>query len=96
MRSEEDALIDEIEQWAREERAAFAEPIESRQRKALEMKAAGITPSCSTGIHDYITYGYGILDQFGFWQYPLPDGEYVGDHAGALRGMPEEGGENNR
>ena len=83
MMSDENALIDELIAAEREERAAFAEPIEARKQKALEMKAAGITPFCSTGIHDCITYGYGMLDGNGFWQYPLPDGEYVGDHGGA-------------
>ncbi len=41
------------------------------------LKVSGCKPSVSTGIHGYITYGYGDLDEFGFWEYPLPDGEYV-------------------
>jgi len=43
------------------------------------LKFLGFRPHASTGIHEYITYGYGDLDSNGFWQYPLPDGEYVGE-----------------
>ncbi len=39
---------------------------------------SGCKPNISTGIHGYITYGYGDLDDFGFWEFSLPDGEYVG------------------
>lgn len=39
--------------------------------------SAGERPRCSTGIHDWITRGYGKLDYNGFWQYPLPDEEPV-------------------
>lgn len=46
--------------------------------KAKEMLASGKKPKCSTGIHGYITYGYGDLDELGFWEFPLPDGEWVG------------------
>lgn len=42
------------------------------------LEAAGSRRCCSTGIHGHITYGYGPLDEFGFWRYPLADGEYVG------------------
>jgi len=72
------ALIDELEQELRLEEAAFAEPVEIREARAEELWAAGANPSCSTGIHGFITRGYGLLDQYGFWQYPLPDGDYVG------------------
>ena len=27
----------------------------------------------STGIDESITYGYGELDEYGFWEYPVPD-----------------------
>jgi len=42
------------------------------------LKFLGFKPSVSTGIHGYITYGYGKLSFNGFWQFPLDDGEYVG------------------
>jgi hypothetical protein len=42
------------------------------------LKFLGFKPKVSTGIHGYLTYGYGELSHNGFWQYPLPDGEYVG------------------
>lgn len=42
------------------------------------LKLLGIKPNVSTGIHGYITYGYGELSHNGFWQYPLEDGKYVG------------------
>ncbi len=45
---------------------------------ARELKKLGVKPHVSTGIHGYLTYGYGELDEYGFWEYPLPDGEYVG------------------
>jgi len=32
---------------------------------------AGIKYKCSTGINGEITRGYGYLDDYGFWQYPL-------------------------
>lgn len=42
------------------------------------LKLFGCKAHASTGIHGYITYGYGKLDHNGFWQFPLDDGEYVG------------------
>ncbi len=44
---------------------------------AAFLEAAGRKPKISTGIHDRITRGYGRLDEFGLWQFPLPDGEEV-------------------
>lgn len=70
-------IIDEMGRLADEEERAFAEPTEAREGIARQMQAAGVTPHVSTGIHGRLTYGYGMLDQFGFWQYPLPDGEDV-------------------
>lgn len=43
------------------------------------LKLFGFMPNVSTGIHGYLTYGYGKLNHNGFWQYPLDDGAYVGD-----------------
>ena len=71
------ALIDDLEYALAEEEAAFAVPVEQREERARQLLAAGAKPSCSTGIHGFITCGYGMLDQYGFWQYPLPDGERV-------------------
>ena len=31
----------------------------------------GVTPSWSHGIHEGVTAGYGSLDDYGFWEYPL-------------------------
>ena len=53
-------------------------PLDER-KKAKWLKSLGFKPSVSTGIHGYLTYGYGELDSNGFWQYPLDDGKYVGD-----------------
>jgi len=39
------------------------------------LKFLRFKPKCSTGIHGLKTSGYGKLDQFGFWQFPLSDGE---------------------
>ena len=55
----------------------FPIPLHEREAIAARMLAEGVRPKCSTGIHGYITRGYGTLDQFGFWEYPLPDGEFV-------------------
>lgn len=74
------SLIDELEHEQLELERAFAQPITERKFIAWYMQKVGIKPSASTGIHGYITYGYGLLDHNGFWQYPLPDGEYVGDN----------------
>ncbi len=41
------------------------------------LKFLGFKPKRSTGIHGYLTYGYGKLDEYGFWEYSLPDGEYI-------------------
>jgi hypothetical protein len=50
---------------------------EERAKVAMSLLEAGEPYSCSSGIHDYITCGYGLLDANGFWQYPLPDGESI-------------------
>jgi hypothetical protein len=49
-----------------------------RSEIAAFLEAAGVRPNVSTGIHDHLTYGYGGLDEWGFWEFPLRDGEYVG------------------
>ena len=33
---------------------------------------AGETPNSSRGICERMTYGYGELDECGYWQYPIP------------------------
>jgi hypothetical protein len=33
---------------------------------------AGEKVGVSTGIDDSLTYGYGRLDEFGFWEFPVP------------------------
>lgn len=38
---------------------------------------SGCKPSVSTGTHGRLTYGYGALDEYGFWEFSLPDGAYV-------------------
>ena len=43
---------------------------EGRHRLAL-----GERPCVSTGIDGELTYGYGELDEFGFWQYPISEEE---------------------
>ena len=73
----DNAQIDELEKELAEEQAAFAVPLEERQAIAWRRFKAGEKYLCSTGIHGYITRGYGLLDDNGFWQYPLPDGERV-------------------
>lgn len=39
---------------------------------AIEMFLDGIPYGVSTGICGKTTYGFGILDSNGYWQYPLP------------------------
>jgi hypothetical protein len=73
----DDEYIDELEREIALEDAAFLVPIHFREVEARRRQAAGEKPCVSTGIHGRLTYGYGMLDQFGFWQYPLPDGEDV-------------------
>jgi len=72
-------LIDDIIANEKEFKEAFSEPIESRELYALALQYLGVKSSCSTGIHDFITRGYGLLDENGFFQYPLPDGPHVDD-----------------
>lgn len=66
--------------WGRGEHGAWCDLYfgTTREAEARRRQAAGQKPGASTGIHGYITYGYGELDEFGFWEYPLPDGEFVG------------------
>jgi hypothetical protein len=39
--------------------------------RAVNRYFAGIKYKCSTGIDESITRGYGKLDDYGFWEYPL-------------------------
>jgi hypothetical protein len=41
------------------------------QREALRRLRAGEQLNFSTAIDGYITYGYGNLDECGFWEFPL-------------------------
>jgi hypothetical protein len=47
-------------------------PLEARYEIAAFLEAAGARARWSTGIDGYLTRGYGSLDEWGFWQYPLP------------------------
>lgn len=46
-------------------------PIEVRHEMALFFKACGIKPGWSTDISDTLSCGYGRLDDYGFWEYPI-------------------------
>jgi len=50
----------------------------SKSDVAKRLHSEGYPSKTSTGIHDFITHGYGELDSHGFWEFPLPDGEFVG------------------
>lgn len=39
--------------------------------KAKQMYKEGQPPSYSSGICESITAGYGRLDEYGYWEYPL-------------------------
>lgn len=41
------------------------------QREAKRRLDAGEKVCFSTGIDDCITYGFGTLDKFGFWEFPV-------------------------
>lgn len=69
------AQIDELSRQIQEEEAAFRVPLDDREQKAREMMVAGIKPGVSSDIADNLTYGYGFLDQFGYWQYPVYEDE---------------------
>lgn len=40
-------------------------------------EASGAVSGASSGIHECTTYGYGCIDNLGFWMIPLPDGEEI-------------------
>lgn len=42
------------------------------QLAAIKMFNDGIDPSFSSGICGSLTVGYGTLDDYGYWEYPLP------------------------
>lgn len=48
-------------------------PLEVREDIAAFLLAAGRRPCCSTGIGGETTRGYGRLDEYGYWEYPLLD-----------------------
>ncbi len=41
-------------------------------QEGLKRLRAGERVNFSTGIDGRMTYGYGQLDQFGFWEHPVP------------------------
>lgn len=47
------------------------------ERIAKYWKDSGAVSGASSGIHECITYGYGCIDNLGFWMIPLPDGEEI-------------------
>lgn len=44
---------------------------EANRKKAYGYYESGITPCFSTGICESVTAGYGRLDFYGYWEYPL-------------------------
>lgn len=43
----------------------------ANQDKAYEMYKAGEKPTYSHGICESVTAGYGKLDDYGYWEFPL-------------------------
>ncbi len=43
----------------------------ANQDKAYEMHKAGDKPNYSTGTCESVTEGYGKLDNYGYWEFPL-------------------------
>lgn len=48
------------------------EQLTKNEHIAFQRYLKGEKPAWSTGIDGGMTAGYGRLDQFGFWEYPLP------------------------
>lgn len=46
-------------------------PFEVRADIALFFQAFGIKPTWSTDISGSLSCGYGELDRYGFWEYPI-------------------------
>lgn len=42
-----------------------------REQEALKRWEAGKMPTFSTGVGDELTCGYGALDEYGYWEFPL-------------------------
>lgn len=42
-----------------------------REQEALKRWEAGEKPGFSTGICESLTCGYGKLDEYGYWEFPL-------------------------
>lgn len=57
--------------------------MDARILEGIERYLSGEQVGVSTSIADYITYGYGRLDQYGHWEYPVPT--YVVEIVGELR-----------
>lgn len=45
--------------------------LEHSHEIAIDYYRNGIKPKCSTDISESLSYGYGRLDDNGFWEYPL-------------------------
>lgn len=45
--------------------------MKAKELVALALYAIGIRPKVSTGICGRLTYGYGALDDHGYWQFML-------------------------
>jgi hypothetical protein len=48
------------------------EQFEENKKEAIKRFENGERPSYSTGICESVTAGYGRLDDYGYWEYPLP------------------------
>jgi len=54
------------------------------EQEALKRWEAGKTPMFSTGICESLTCGYGKLDEYGYWEFPLyPAEKYLEKMNGA-------------
>lgn len=40
-------------------------------QEGYKLLSEGIEPTYSTGICDCVTVGYGTLDEYGYWEFPL-------------------------
>lgn len=47
------------------------EEFEANLKKAYEFYDSGCSPNFSSGICESVTAGYGRLDYYGYWEYPL-------------------------
>ena len=69
---EKDRILTKIETGEVLAKSKLNDGLCAAHKEAIRLFKSGEKPCYSTGVCDQLTCGYGVLDKYGYWEFPLP------------------------